>query len=584
MLRAVTAILAFAFFAGAQTQILPLREVRPGMKGTGRTVFSGDRVEEFGVEILGVLENTAPKQSIILGRLTGREAERAGVLQGMSGSPVYVQGRLIGAVSSAFAFAKEPVAGIRPIEEMLRGGGGERRIQARAAPDWNAGPEALLPAAVAREVALGGSKLSELACVLSLAGFSQRVVDHFLPQFRALGWEPRQGATGGGSATAAMGDRSRLRPGSMISVQLMRGDFTMGADGTVTHIDGNTLYAFGHRFLSIGSTELPFTRSEVITLLPNLSAGFKISASREPMGTITHDGAAAVKGELGRSARMVAVEARVEGAGGSEEYKIEIARDRLLTPFLTQVATYALLDASERTAGAATLRIRGRVEFEGGLPALDLDNVYAADTGAPLLASLSAALPLTYAAQTGFDGLTPRRVSLHIQAAERKHQWNVQELSASRDRVRPGGEVEFNAVLQSETGQRLARKLTWRVPVGAPAGPVSVVLSDANTAIFSDFAPALAQPPASAAAVVELLNALRPARKAYLRALYGRAGVVMNAQRMPSAPASLALLMKRWQSGLGAAVQAQSAAVEFEVDPGRGVVAGSKSISIEIKE
>ena len=583
MFRATLVFLGCAVFLCAQTQILPLRDVRAGMRGTGRTVFSGDRVEEFGVEILGVLENAGPKQSIILGRLTGREAERAGVLQGMSGSPVYVQGKLVGAVASAFPFAKEPIAGIRPIEEMLRSGP-SRSVQAGRALRWDAEPKDLLPGGGARELTVGDTKLSELSSVVSLAGFSSKVIEHFLPQFRALGWEPRQGGTGGGSPGPVLGDRAKLRPGSMISVQLMRGDLAMGADGTVTHIEGNALYAFGHRFLSTGSTELPFSRSEVLTLLPNVATSFKISAAREMMGTITHDGSAAVKGELGRAARMVSLDAAVEGVGANEAYKVELARDRLLTPFLAQVATYAFLDANERTAGAATVRVRGRVEFEGNLPALKIDNVYAGDTNVPLLASLAAALPLTYAAQTGFDELIPRHISLNVQASEQKRQWTVQQISSTRNSVKPGEEVEFIAVLRDESGRDLSQKFSWRVPAGAPAGTLTAVLSDASTANLTDFAATLSQAPPTAEATVELLNALRTNRKAYLRLMYARPGFTVNSRLMPSAPASLALLMKRWQTGLGAAVQGQSAAVEFEMEPGVGAVAGSKSAIIEIKE
>ena len=207
----------------------------------------------------------------------------------------------------------------------------------------------------------------DIATPLSFGGFSRAALDAFAPQLRALGLEPRQGVTGGGKIEPAMGNPADLKPGSMISVQLMAGDLSVGADGTVTHIDGNRIYAFGHRFLDIGSTALPFARAEVLTLLANANTSFKISSAKEWMGTIYQDSNTAVAGELGKRPAMVPVSVTVSRGGKPvESYQMQMVQDSLLSPLLLQMAVFSAIDATERTVGAGSIRVTGQIEFQNG--------------------------------------------------------------------------------------------------------------------------------------------------------------------------------------------------------------------------
>jgi hypothetical protein len=254
--------------AQAAPAIFPLKDIRAGQRGIGRTVFNGSRVEEFQVEILGVLENLGPRESVILARLTGGPLANTGVMQGMSGSPVYIDGKLVGAVALGFPLSKEAIAGIRPIEDMLR-------VEPRPVQNLaSASPR--LAQSRRRSFVSGETRLEEIATPVSFSGFTGATLEHFAPQLRELGWDPRQGISGGGAPSDRLGDPRQLEPGSMISVQLLSGDMSVGADGTVTAIDGDRIYAFGHRFLAEGPTDLPFARAEVLALLPNLSSSFKI--------------------------------------------------------------------------------------------------------------------------------------------------------------------------------------------------------------------------------------------------------------------------------------------------------------------
>lgn len=557
-------LIAVAFAASAlqaAVPIFPLKDVRAGQHGVGRTVFSGSRVEEFQVEILGVLENIGPRESVILARLTGGPLANTGVMQGMSGSPVYIEGRLAGAVALGFPLSKEAIAGIRPIEEMLRVGA----VQNAAAPPR-------------RSVQTGNARLEEIATPVSFSGFTAATLDHFGARLRELGLDPRQGVSGGGKPPDRLGDPSRLEPGSMISVQLLSGDMSAGADGTVTCIDGDRIYAFGHRFLAAGSTELPFARSEVLALLPNLSASFKIATAREWMGTITEDRNNAVSGLIGRRAATVPLEIRV----GANSYRMSMVQDRVMTPLVTQMAIFSAIDATERGIGASTFSVRGRLDFEGG--SVRVDNVYSGDVGVGALAAMGVATPLNVSISSGFDALRLKHAALEIATVERHSQMQIAELTAPRQ-VRPGADVELMVTLAGENGLETLKKVHYRVPAGATAGPLYFTASDATSANLYEFQSAAGVPQHSPAQVLGLLNSVRTNTKAYVRVWRAEGAYTIDGRDLPAPPASVAMLLARAQPGAAGLLNWRgSKLAEIEIPAGQFVVTGSKTAQVEVKE
>jgi len=567
--------LVFAGVLSAQTQFFPLKDVRAGMRGTGKTVFSGTRIEEFQVEILGVLENVGPKQSIILGRFSGGPLQKTGVLQGMSGSPVYLDGKLAGAVAMTFAYSKEPIAGIRPIEEMLRvrEAGPQKPPVARVSL-FEPQLASLFPPQ--ESILAGGTKLVDIATPVSLAGFTRRTVEQFAPQLRALGLEPVQGMGGGGTPPAQLGNPATLQPGSMITVQLLTGDMSAGADGTVTYVDGKRVYAFGHRFLSIGATDLPFARSEVLTLLPALSASFKISAAREWMGAITQDRSTAIAGELGRRAAMIPVSISVVRRGGSarQSYQVRMVNDRVLSPFLLQALVFSAIDATEQTMGVSSFAVNGQVEFESGAAPLKLNNMYAGDFNVPMQVSLATAAPLD-----------PKKVALEIEAFPRKRQMQIDQVWSSRREVRPGESLDLTVVLSGENGAELTRMVSYQVPIGAPTGPLQFTVADANTINLTEYRQMLGALPKSAAQLISFMNSLRPNTKAYVRVSRAQPAFDVLGETFPDPPPSLALILARTQASLGGpSLAGNSKVAEIEISAGEMVVSGSRTIQVEVKE
>jgi hypothetical protein len=592
--------LTLAAALDAQTAFFPLKDVKPGLRGIGKTVFSGNRIDQFQVEVLGVLENIGPKQNLILARLSGGPLAETGVLQGMSGSPVYIDGKLAGAVALAFPFAKEAITGIRPIEEMVRVTEAGRtppptefaRNESSLASLFAAKdltrllPGRLEPLNRDGRGANPDAKMMDIATPVAFAGFTRATLDSFAPQLRALGLEPTQGLSAGGPSSPHMGDPSMLKPGSMISVQLMTGDLSIGADGTVTFIDGNKIYAFGHRFLAVGSTALPFTRSEVLALLPVMSASFKISAPKETMGAILQDRNTAIAGELGRAAAMAPISISVSRGGKRlDDYRMEMVNDRFLSPLLVQMAVFNTIDATERTVGASSFRVTGEIEFQGSSAPLKVNNMYAADTGSAMIASLSTAIPLAYVLQSGFDALEVKKVALDIESFDAKKQFQIDSVSVGRREVRPGGKVELTTMLVGDNGAEVARTIVYQVPLGITPGPLYFTVADGMSTNLTEFRQVIGAQPKSVSQLISTVNNLRPNTKAYVRVWRPEPAFQLEGADFPDPPPSVALILAGSPSAFGSITQTRNSKVaELEIGAGDSVINGSKTIQVEVKE
>src|SRR5690349_16396535 len=288
---ALVLVAASALRAQSQSQFFPLSGIRPGLKGVGRTVFEGNKVQEFQVEFLGVLKNLlAPKHDVILVRLAGGPLAETGVIAGMSGSPIYVDGKLVGAVALAFPFAKEAIAGVTPIQEMLdvvpeppKPATAEQATRAPVNLPFKIAGTTLHPDGSARLIpdesldatsvntlvkrlppASDNSGLTDLLLPLRFGGFSAEAMQAYAPLFNRMGFQPMQGAGISSSPEAQPVDPKGPEPGTMVSLSLVRGDLNLDVDCTVTYRKGNDIYACGHRFLMVGPTKIPFSESHVL--------------------------------------------------------------------------------------------------------------------------------------------------------------------------------------------------------------------------------------------------------------------------------------------------------------------------------
>lgn len=596
--KLVSLLVAAAASLTAQ-QIFPLSDVHPGLHGVGRTVFQGNRVEEFQVEILGLLENLTPKQTIILAKLSGGPLAETGVMQGMSGSPVYIDGKLVGAVALGFPFSKEPIAGIQPIEQMLadatfsaQPGAAPLRLSLNGSgrSDTN-GAIKRIPVAHAFDPGSSFGNMTELSTPLDLSGFTPRTLQVFGAEFRKLGFEPQQGVSAGSPASQQYA--GTVVPGSMISVELLTGDMVMSADGTVTYVNGNRVYAFGHRFLDTGTTELPFARADVVALLPTLNSSFKLSAAREWVGTMVSDRASAIAGEIGRPAHLIPVTVSVHTAQlGVHDYHFRVVNDRLLTPFITQTAIFSTLDRTERTVGAGTLRLSGHVEWEGSVPPLEIRDIFVSDSGLAQQASTDAVVPLGFVLGAGFADLHMKSMSFDLEPVESKRQLHIAQVWASAHEVHPGDDLRVTTLLQGENGTEFTRSTTYGIPVGAPVGPLNLTVSDAATLNTPDFAGLSQSQAHSPQELIHMINAFRGSQAAYLRVWRAEPAFTIDGpapgSELTDPPPSVMLVLADPSASANsnaALTQTRGSSIaEIKLPVDGYAVLGAKTIQVEIRE
>ncbi|MGA8027582.1 MAG: SpoIVB peptidase S55 domain-containing protein [Bryobacteraceae bacterium] len=568
----------------------PLADVRPGLRGIGRTVFQGNRIDEFQVEILGVLENLTPKQTIILAKLSGGPLAETGIMQGMSGSPVYIDGKLLGAVALGFPYSKEPIAGITPIQQMIA----DVAVPARADLPVGEGPRRLHSPAdipISSNFPSPFGNLTEILTPVALSGFTPRTLQSFASNFHTLGFEPQQGVSAGTPPSQQYS--GTVSPGSMISVELLSGDMNITADGTVTYVDGKHMYALGHRFLDIGSTEMPFARADVIALLPTINTSFKISMPREWVGTIVDDRSSSILGEIGRRARTIPLVISVRSPEmGAHAYHFQVVNDRLLTPFITQTAIFSAIDATERTLGAGTLHLQGRVEFQGDVPPLIIRDIFVSDSGLAQQVSADAVVSLGFVLGAGFANLHIKQISFDLEPLEIKRQLRVAQAWASSHESHPGDSVEITALLEGENGIEVTRTASYRIPAGAVTGAINFTITDANGLNFPEFAGLSSSSAHTPTQLIQFINAFRGSEAVYVRVWrqepsFTIAGPLPGGDLSDPPPSVMLVLADpaaSANSNAALTLTRGSELAEFKLPVEGYVVSGSKTVQVDVKE
>ena len=393
--------------------------------------------------------------------------------------------------------------------------------------------------------------------------------------------KPAQGTAGGGRTDDADPSEAATEPGAMISVALIRGDLEVSAAGTVTHVDGDRLYAFGHPFLSSGPTELPFLAAEVIALVPNLHSSFKIAGSGSLLGTIINDSSAGLTGIVGKTPALTPVRLRVTSGQNAADYAFEIVRDPLLTPYLLQMALFSSIDATQRQVGASTLRLRGEARFGENIPPLRLDNIYSAPTNTALSAAATTSLMLYYVLLNA--NIAAEGINLTIEASDREEWAEIDRVWSDKRKVRPGETIELSAALKDADGNERIEKLHYRVPAGTPAGVMHLTFADADTVNLMEWQTFLglrrAKDPAQ---LVATLNRLRRNDRLYLRVWRPQPAFRLNAESLPSPPVSVAVVLGSAPSGGSLAQDWRSVSAELEADPGLGVLRGNVTMQISV--
>jgi hypothetical protein len=596
---------------GAQSgAFMRLEEIRPGMKGTGRTIFKGQNIEEFQCEIIGVLKNIGPNQNAIVARLTGGILEKSGIFAGMSGSPVYIDGKLIGAVAWSIPFLTEPIAGITPIHEIIdvfqepnptvepktkskqqnrlswQSFRQDTSLMMTGAIDPSQNgfrlPEGILNAG-SFDLSVGSPKmLRPITTPVVFSGFTARAIQAFTPQFQMLGLVPMQGGSSG--ARGKLRTDVGLEPGSTIAVSLVSGDMDVSVSGTVTHREGNRIFAFGHPFLNIGNTDMPLSRAEVLAVLPSLQNSEKLSVGTELVGAIRQDRATGIQGLLGETSSLIPVSiALVNQQNRRRQFTYQVINDKFLTPFLLNLTIYNTIISSERGLGYSTLQVRGCITLDGQ-PDINIENSFSSDSNSPVSASLSVAQPVGFLLASGYENLRFKGIALEINSYEEARNVLLERVWCDRTEAKPGAEVRLDVFLRKDNGEEIAETYPIKIVDDIPPGPLSIMIGAGDSIERFD---ARENPdnfiPRDLGQVIKLINNLKKQDRLYVRLFRRERGVVVHGEGLPGLPPSIYALLQSPKAQGGVDPIGISTFMEYELPASEFVISGMKVVNILVK-
>ena len=594
----------------AATPRMPVDEIEAGMRGTGVTVFDGATRERFDVHVLGVLTNVlGPRRSLIVARLEGGPLARTGVIQGMSGSPVYIDDRLVGAVSYALgSFSREAIAGITPIEEMAATDATPLRAARRSSMPSQpvqdvtrdtlvdvvrsafqpAEPFARRPGDV-RGAGLGtvdagrlGALLRPIATPLVLSGFAPEMHDLWRAAFDAGGLVPTVGGVRAGAPSNEDDGRS-LEPGDSIGASLIQGDLAIAGTGTVTLVEDGRVYAFGHPFYNLGRAQLPMTRAHVTTLLPSLAISSRLATIGPVLGTIDQDRSTGIYGSLGSGPELIPVTLSITAADRrlSERFEFEIIDDPLFTPILTLTGVLnTFLSWTRDIAPSSTYEVAGTAALGGGHDEVVFRNVFTGQSAA-FSAALSATTPLMSLLGNRFEPVAVERIDVGIRTYERPRTATLERVRIDADRIRPGDTVPIRIVARTLDGEAIARTVSVTVPRDA-SGSLQLLVADAATLDRRETQ--VGRQPHQARSLPQLIRALNAGRqqdRLYVQLLASRPGAVVRGQARTSLPPSVLAVLDSDRGGDVTRLR-EATIGEWEVPIGY-VTSGSRQLSLMVE-
>ena len=564
----------------------PLSDVHPGLKGYIDTIFSGDTVERVDLEVIGVLHNAiGPKEDVILVRLLGDKVATTGVVAGMSGSPVYFDGKLAGALALKLGtFTREAIGGVTPISEMLDV---EKSSEAGSSETATASIpanhiEAPISGDFARQTGAGaGQTLVPIDTPLIFTGFSNTSLAQFSNVFSSWGMS----MSAGGSAAPSPSDPN-IKPGDMVGIDLIRGDFAVSSGCTVTMIDAGHLLACGHPIFGFGATTMGLSRAHVVMTLASAAESTKIIDTGGEIGTLTEDRQTAVMGKLGPGPSMIPVHLTVDSPGGEKQFSFEVAPIPQLTPQLVAVASYNGITATPEYAGGKTIELEASIAIKDHSPVQIKDSFSSVDetsqTGLAAAVSVQQAFSDIYS--NPYEVPQIQNIALHVTELPERHWATIDSAWTEKTEAHPGDTVDVKVLLRPYRGAAFVKEIPVTIPPQTAPGNVALVLSDASylnrnvqLAAFTSEGklPGLEE-------LIGLVNKERRNDRLYATLLQATPTLLVGDKEMPNVPASAINVLDERPNPTGTRLQLQSAAGEWSVDMNQ-VISGQQFLTITIK-
>jgi SpoIVB peptidase S55 len=569
---------------------MPLSQVHAGMQGYAYTVFAGDQVEKFDLEVLGVMPNfLGPKQSIILVQLKGPKVEHTGVVAGMSGSPVYLEGKLAGALSLKLGvFTKEPIAGVTPIADVLNPPAQNSAPQSAQqyeplqppanettslSSNYRAAQGAMLPS---------GSALEPIETPLVFSGFQAAALQQFAPQLQGYGFVAAQGGT-----SAPRADDSQLKPGDMAGMVLVQGDASINSACTVTAVQADRVFLCGHPFLSLGDVQLPMARSRVLTTLSSSLASTKIVNVGGSIGTITGDHITAVTGKLGAPPAMIPLELTLASAGAEKKLHFELVNHPRLTPILVALTTFSGLTQNALYGEGTTLHLSGEIRLQNH-PSVEIENTFApgdalSPDGLPIALTMQSIFSRLFT--NNFEATGVERISLRVESVPGRHSFIIESAWLEKGEAAPGETLRVRVLVRPYRGAARVEETTVRIPDQAARGSMlRVLVSDADmlNRASRGFAAVGASGSSGLDQLIALLNRERRNDRLYVGLFAPSPTMLWDDKELPNVPLSEINIVDGRPAPGSVQILRESLASESSIPLG-GPVSGVISLNLQIR-
>ena len=568
---------------------IPVDQIHTGMRGVAYTVFEGVKPESMDVEVLGVLHNqNGPKSDIILVRLHGPKVEYTGVVAGMSGSPVYFDGKLAGAIAFRIGeFSKEPIAGVTPIAYMLEINALDKSpAEEAAATKPGVTNVAGKTASPGDSVSLSSTQdftnyLKPIEAPLVFNGFSEDTVRRFAPQFASAGVTPVMGA---GSVSNEK-QPEPLEAGSAVSAILVRGDMGIAATCTVTYIDPQRLLACGHPLLQFGSVDLPMNKAQVLATLPSPLNAFKIVNTTEEVGVFVQDRHTGIMGVFNKQPDMIPVTLTIHGGAGAKEFHYEVLNNPRLSPVAIMATVYNALHGVNEYGEEITYHLNGSINVKG-FPEVALKNMFVpAENGQP--AAMAAALSLGERFGRIYDNPynapAVKSVNLDFDLVRERRWARLESARTDVSEARPGDEIIVETVLAPYRGERVVRQIPVKIPTSASKGTLRILVSDGETLDrVGRTNPAFGRK-LDLASTIALLNKEHANNRLYVSLLEADPEARVADKVMPTLPISVMNVMDGMRGNQEMIVSGESSVDETATPPLDYVVSGAQLLTVTVK-
>jgi SpoIVB peptidase S55 len=583
--------------AGDQPPILPLDQVKPGMKGVAYTIFAGDTIEPFDVEVIGILPNLmGPKQSIILVQLHGDKALHTGVVAGMSGSPVYIDGKLVGALSLKFGvFVKEPLAGVTPIEDILSIPAGDssntKTLSVRTAAGGNTEAASLVSASnlphysvpikwAQAAGASGDAYLEPIASPLVFSGVAPATLRQYAGEWAPYGMV----AAAGGTAPPASDD-AKVVPGDMVSMLLVQGDISMSAACTVTAVTEDRVYACGHPLFGLGASDMPLARGRTLTTLASDFNSTKIVNAGGVIGTLTEDRLTAVMGRIGPAPQMIPVDLTVVTPAGEKQFHAAMISNPKLTPLLMGLIAFNGLTQNTAYGEGSTMKLSGDITIDGHSP-VSLEDMYApTDQFVPDGTFVASSVQTTFTRifSNPYEMPKVNKVSLRVESIPDRRVASILNAWSEVSEAQPGDPVTIKVLLRPYRGAPVIRDVPITIPPQATRGStLRVQVSDADSLNRIPNLVAAQGRLGGLDQLISLLNRERRNNQLYVTLLKPTPTLLVEDKELPDAPLSQINVLDQKRLPGNSALLRESAAGEWSVRMDE-IIAGSTSVFIKIK-